>query len=84
LVALSFLVFLAIGIFTLLSSTTKNITNTYNNISQKGNMHDFTVSEQYSLGNTDYAFYAMDGQHPDGGTDLDEFFGTDKDGLTIP
>jgi putative ABC transport system permease protein len=83
-VALSFLVFLAIGIFTLLSSTTKNITNTYDDISQKGNMHDFTVSEQYSLGNTDYAVYAFDGQHPDGGSADDEFFGTSSDGKTIP
>jgi hypothetical protein len=47
-------------------------------------MHDFTVSEQYSLGNTDYAFYAMDGQHPAGGSDLDEFYGTDSTGQIIP
>jgi hypothetical protein len=56
-VALTFLVFLTIGIFTLLSSTTKNVTSTYDNISRQSNLHDFTVSEQYSLGNPAYKTY---------------------------
>lgn len=75
LISLSFLVFLAIGIFTLLSSTTKNITNTYNQISKKGNLHDFTVSEQYSLGNTDYQIYGIDNEtHPNAGSNPENEF----------
>jgi putative ABC transport system permease protein len=57
LLALTFLVFLSVGVFTLLSSTTSNINNTYNSIAKEGNLHDLTISEQYSIGNSDYTFY---------------------------
>jgi putative ABC transport system permease protein len=55
-VGLTFLVFLAVGIFTLLSSTTSNVTNEYANITKKANLHDITINEKYNVGNIRYDF----------------------------
>ncbi|GHU30990.1 hypothetical protein FACS1894166_01620 [Bacilli bacterium] len=55
-IGLTFLVFLSMGLFTVLDSTAKNIGNEYNRISTSGNIHDFTVSEKYNTGNVKFAF----------------------------
>jgi putative ABC transport system permease protein len=49
-IGLTFLVFLSMGMFTVLNSTTNNINSTYYTISQKGNLHDFNVNEYYNIG----------------------------------
>jgi hypothetical protein len=53
---LTFLVFLSTGIFTVLNSTSSNIQSTYNRVTTSGKLHDFTVSENYSIGKVSYAF----------------------------
>jgi hypothetical protein len=62
----------------LLSSTTTNISKTYNQISKNGNIHDFTVSEKYSIGSAKYKFY--DGSTVGG----DNYTGESSDGYSIP
>lgn len=49
-IGLTFLVFLSVGLFTVLKSTTTNIDGTYNTVSMQGNQHDFTISENYTTG----------------------------------
>lgn len=49
-IGLTFLIFLSVGMFTVLQSTTTNIDTTYDKISSQGNQHDFTVSEKYNTG----------------------------------
>jgi putative ABC transport system permease protein len=92
-IALTFLVFLSIGIFTLLSSTTSNINKTYNSIAKNGNLHDAVVSEQYSIGSADYQFYMTNDQDPVGEYPTilaDEtavstyYYGKSSDNITIP
>jgi hypothetical protein len=48
---LTFLTFVSVGGFTVLNSTTNNITNEYNLIAKNGNLHDFTINEKYDIGN---------------------------------
>ncbi len=50
-IGLTFLIFLSVGMFTVLQSTSTNIDSTYEMISKQGNQHDFTVSEHYNTGN---------------------------------
>lgn len=50
-IGLTFLIFLSVGMFTVLQSTSTNINTTYKKISREGNQHDFTVSEHYNTGN---------------------------------
>lgn len=50
-IGLTFLIFLSVGMFTTLQSTSTNIDSTYAKISNEGNQHDFTVSEHYNTGN---------------------------------
>lgn len=49
-IGLTFLIFLSVGIFTILQSTSTNINNTYDKVSSQGNKHDFTISESYNTG----------------------------------
>jgi hypothetical protein len=44
------------GVFTVLNSTASNIKNEYNQISTSGNLHDFTVSENYNVGNINWTY----------------------------
>ena len=53
-IGLSFLVLLSTGIYTMLSGTTSAINKEYNYISEEGNLHDFIVSELYSIGTIKY------------------------------
>ncbi len=54
-IGLTFLIFLSVGMFTVLQSTTTNINNTYDKVSTQGNQHDFTISEKYDIGNIKFA-----------------------------
>mgnify|MGYP002470445045 CR=1 FL=1 len=54
-IGLTFLIFLSVGMFTVLQSTTTNINNTYDKVSTQGNQHDFTVSEKYDIGNIKFS-----------------------------
>jgi hypothetical protein len=53
-------VFLSIGIFTVLNSVSSNISSEYSRITTSGKLHDFTVSENYVIGNAKYDFAPED------------------------
>ncbi|MDE7433668.1 MAG: hypothetical protein K2M43_00730 [Mycoplasmoidaceae bacterium] len=69
------MVFLSVGLFTVLKSTTTNIDGMYNTVSNEGNQHDFTVSELYEVGNIKLEPGAFEGN--DG-------VGKSSDGQTVP
>lgn len=50
LISLTFLIFLSVGVFSLLNSTTSNLKNSYDNLVQKGNLDEFVVNEKYDYG----------------------------------
>ncbi|WP_052663567.1 ABC transporter permease [[Mycoplasma] testudinis] len=50
LVSLTFLIFLSIGIFSLLNNTTSNLKNSYDDLVLRGNLDDFVVNERYDFG----------------------------------
>jgi hypothetical protein len=75
-IGLTFLVFLSMGLFTVLDSTAKNISNEYNIVSTRGNIHDFTISEKYNTGNVKFAFGPV-GAEP-------QLMGKSSDGKDIP
>lgn len=53
-IGLVFLIFFGLGVFCIMSNTTQNISNQYDSISTSGNIHDFTASELYDIGNAVY------------------------------
>jgi hypothetical protein len=65
-----------------LSSTTKNINDTYKEISTASNLHDATVSENYVIGNAQYAYY--DGSNATVDDSNNSYIGTEAAGGTIP
>ena len=77
-VGLTFLVFLSIGIFTILNSVSSNIGNEYARITTSGNLHDFTISENYVIGNAIYDFK----NNPTGGSP--SYMGKSSDGYYVP
>jgi putative ABC transport system permease protein len=81
-VGLTFLVFLSIGIFTILNSVSSNISNEYSRITTSGNLHDFTISENYVIGNAKYDF----DNNPFDPTDptKNEYMGESSDGKSVP
>jgi hypothetical protein len=48
------------GVFTVLNSTASNIKTEYNQISTSGNLHDFTISENYDVGNIKWTYNETD------------------------
>jgi hypothetical protein len=56
--------FITILLFTIFSSTSANLNNTYTNISKKHNLHDFTISENYVLSNPNYQLRNTNNYHP--------------------
>lgn len=56
-VCLVVLVFLSIGIFSLLNNTTKNFDNSYVSLVKKGNLNDFVVNEKYDYGSMKFDIY---------------------------
>lgn len=55
------LIFFSAGIFTLLNQTTQNLQNSYNYITKQGNLHDFVINDNYTIGNADYIFTYKNG-----------------------
>ena len=54
LIGLLILIFFSSTIFTVLNNTTINLNQSYTTISQKGNLHDFVINENYTKGNGTY------------------------------
>lgn len=57
-IGLFLLIFFSTGIFTVLNNTSINLKKSYETISVNGNLHDFVINENFSLG---YANYQVDG-----------------------
>lgn len=53
-IGLFLLIFFSSSIFTVLNNTNLNLKNSYNSISKNGNLHDFVVNENFSLGFADF------------------------------
>ncbi|MCQ3915724.1 MAG: hypothetical protein MJ195_03245 [Mycoplasmoidaceae bacterium] len=53
-IGLVLLLFFGLGVFCVMSNTTSNIKNEYTSLAQRGNLHDFTVSELYDVGKAEY------------------------------
>lgn len=65
-IGLFLLIFFSTGIFTVLNNTNINLKKSYETISVNGNLHDFVINENFSLG---YANYEKDGDPTGNGTD---------------
>jgi hypothetical protein len=50
-VGLTFIIFVGVGAYSILSSCRTNILNTYKKITNKSNLHDFVVNEGYRSSN---------------------------------
>jgi hypothetical protein len=81
-VGLTFLVFLSVGIFTVLNSVSSNISNEYNRIATSGNLHDFTISENYVIGNAVYDF--DNNPYNPSNPKENEYMGQSSDGKAVP
>jgi hypothetical protein len=55
-IGLVFLTFLSTGIYTVLTSTTANISGEYDEIVKEGKLHDFTVSEYYTASDIEFTY----------------------------
>ena len=62
-IGLFLLIFFSTGIFTVLNNTNINLKKSYETISVNGNLHDFVINENFSLG---YANYQVDGMPTNG------------------
>lgn len=51
LISLTFLIFVSVGVFSLLNNTSYNFKNSYETLVQKGNLNQFVVNEKYDYGN---------------------------------
>lgn len=77
-IGLTFLIFISIGVYTVLSSCTTNISNTYKKICNESNLHDFTVNELYR--NAD-PVYELNSGHGDASWSS---VGYSSDGALVP
>lgn len=64
LICLTFLVFLSIGIFSLLNSTSRNLNDSYDSLVQTGQLNDFVVNEKYDYGKMEFSGYVKNKQDP--------------------
>lgn len=53
-IGLFVLIFFSLSIYTVLNSTSLNLTNSYSTVSNQGNLHDFVINENYRYGNGSY------------------------------
>ena len=53
-IGLFLLIFFSTGIFTVLNNTSINLKKSYETISVNGNLHDFVINENFSLGYANY------------------------------
>lgn len=51
LISLTFLIFVSVGVFSLLNNTSYNFKSSYETLVQKGNLNQFVVNEKYDYGN---------------------------------
>lgn len=51
LISLTFLIFISVGVFSLLNNTSYNFKSSYETLVQKGNLNQFVVNEKYDYGN---------------------------------
>lgn len=63
-IGLTFLIFISIGVYTVLTSCTSAISHTYNKVCNESNLHDFTVNELYRT--SDPIFRLNRGECPQG------------------
>ncbi|RXY96867.1 ABC transporter permease [Malacoplasma penetrans] len=74
-IGLFVLIFFSLSIFTVLNSTSLNLTNSYSTVSNSGNLHDFVINENYRYGN---GTYVLDTSNSNNGTTSSSPNGTVK------
>lgn len=67
LISLTFLIFVSVGVFSLLNNTSYNFKSSYETLVQKGNLNQFVVNEKYDYGNYEFmiASSSVDASKPD-------------------
>lgn len=64
LISLTFLIFISVGVFSLLNNTSYNFKNSYETLVQKGNLNQFVVNEKYDYGNYQFQIASSEADSP--------------------
>lgn len=81
LISLTFLIFISVGVFSLLNNTSYNFKSSYETLVQKGNLNEFVVNEKYDYGN--YQFKIASSEDDPSGKKTTYNIELDPDSLNI-